>query len=357
MIAAVHLGVGLVTIPQFPDGGGSLCGHISPGGIAALGSYQPRHIGKTLVAEGCEQPRDANDAARQMSLMTGDDRGNEVLGHLRSHTVGYQTKGQRKDVGGSGIVAVKDAVGIKHMTGNLGGAPVDNEKMSIEMDGHLFMTLAPLLGFGRLVGYRGKTFHQLHHTDEISGGEQTTVGLPLRVFTVDKFQLLGRHTPIAVFVAGDDAVTLVFVGDMVHPTADAGIRLADGLRIAILMIEHVANKGKGSRPGDVIGIIVPEGGCHIGDIAIRALRLTDVAHPFGIEAFIVEKKTLTQRSSCAVAQPGLTLIALRTVNRHALVVAADAPIGVLDYPGEQGIGTGEMARTLHRVAYGIGDNG
>src|SRR5690606_19838924 len=65
----------------------------------------------------------------------------------------------------------------------------------------------------------------------------------------------------------------------------------------------------------------------------------DIFGPLGIHSFIVEQKALTQTSHGSVAQPGLTLVALRAVDRHSLVITTDTPEGIADNCVEYPVGS------------------
>ncbi len=149
---------------------------------------------------------------------------------------------------------------------------------------------------------------------------------------MNQFQFLWWYAPVAVFILGDDAVLIrIFCQDMVDPFPDGWIRIDDRLLVAKLMIEHITGERQGCRPGNIIGIIIPEGRSHIRNIAIRTLGIADIVHPLAVESLIVENETFTQRTHRTVAQPRLALVALRTVYRHTLVIAVDAPPCILQH--------------------------
>ena len=165
------------------------------------------------------------------------------------------------------------------------------------------------------------------------------------------FQLLRWHTPVRILPATDNAVLTVLLYNMLHPLFDEWITALNSLTIAILAPQHIARERQCCRPRHIVAIVVPEGWRHIGDATVRPLCLTDVTHPFGIESFIVEQKTLAQRPHGAIAQPGLALIALRTVDGHTLVIVQDTPPGVLHHLVQYRIRTLKMSRRLHLVSY------
>ena len=72
--------------------------------------------------------------------------------------------------------------------------------------------------------------------------------------------------------------------DMVDPFSDGWIRIDDRLPVAKLMVEHITGERQSCRPGDSIGIIIPESRSHIRDVAIRTLGITDIVHPLAVES-------------------------------------------------------------------------
>ena len=79
---------------------------------------------------------------------------------------------------------------------------------------------------------------------------------------------------------------------MQQPAFDIWIRLVDSLAVAELTVKHVTAERQCCRPCDIIVVVVPEGGCHIAEHPVLTLRLTDVTHPLGIKAFVVEEEAL-----------------------------------------------------------------
>ncbi|SRR5574344_330838 len=118
MIATVHLGTCLITIPQFPNGGGTILCHISPRRIGGVGSQQISDICITLIAQLTEQPGDTNDTTGDMTIALGNDVGHDILDDRLSAGIGYKSESERQQIGGSCIVTIIDTVRIKWMPRN-----------------------------------------------------------------------------------------------------------------------------------------------------------------------------------------------------------------------------------------------
>ena len=166
---------------------------------------------------------------------------------------------------------------------------------------------------------------------------------------MDEFQLLWRNAPVAVSVARDEAVLCVVRRDMLHPLLHGCVVLDDRLLVAELVVKHLAAEEEGGRPCNIVGIVVPESRSNIRNTAVLALCLADVVHPLGVEGCVVEDETLAQRALRSVAQPRLTLVALRAVYRHSLVVAAYAPVGILVNLIKHVVVAGKAANGVHLV--------
>ena len=255
-----------------------------------------------------------------------------LLDEFAAQLLGSNAEGERQEIGSRGIVAIIDAVWIKHMTRTTGSSCLVGEELLVEGFYHLASAVCPSLRFFLQTLQVGKLLCQLQTADHIGGGYQLAIGLSLRILTVNQFQLLRWYAPVAVFILGDDAVLIrIFSQDMVDPFPDGWIRIDDRLLVAKLMIEHITGERQGCRPGDIIGIVIPESRSHIRDVAIRTLGIADIVHPLAVESFIGENETFTQRPHRTVAQPRLALVALRTVYRHTLVIAVDAPPCILQH--------------------------
>ena len=172
---------------------------------------------------------------------------------------------------------------------------------------------------------------------------------------MDEIQFFRWYAPVGILPTMDDAVLRVFLNDVLHPFLDGGIALVDGLAVAILPPEHITTEGQCCGPCHIIAVVVPEGWRYVGDAAVRTLCLTDVTHPFGIETLIIKEEAFTQRSHRPVAQPRLTFVALRTVDRHSFVVVQNSPPGILHHFVQDGIRTLEMSCGLHLVSHHFRD--
>ena len=118
---------------------------------------------------------------------------------------------------------------------------------------------------------------------------------------------------------------------MRQPALHVGIELPHGLIVAVVSPEHLQRHWQGCRPGQVIAVVIPEGGGDVGDATVFALGFGNITRPFGIEVVVVEKEGLAETTARSVAEPGLALVTLRTIDGHTLVVGEDAPTGVLIY--------------------------
>ena len=188
MIAAVHTGICLVSIPKFPYRGGTVLDHISPRGIGTPGGKQPCHIGETIVAERGEEPRSSDDTSGDMTAMTHQGGGNEILDHLLTQAVGNHAEGKRKDIGGCSIVAIIDAVGIKRVSRRRRCVGAVGEEDILETGGQPLSLSLPHDSVGGMACKRGIALHQLHHPHHISRGNEAAVGLSGGVLAVNKFQ-------------------------------------------------------------------------------------------------------------------------------------------------------------------------
>ena len=168
---------------------------------------------------------------------------------------------------------------------------------------------------------------------------------------MNKFQLFWWHTPVSILTTMYDAVATIFFYDMLHPLLDKWIATLNSLRIAILSPQHIAAERQCCRPCHIVAIVVPECWGYVRNAAIRTLRLTNVTHPLGIEAFVVEQETLAQRAHRPITQPRLAFIALWTVNRHPLIVVQHTPPSIADNLVQYRIRTLKMSRCLHLISH------
>ena len=103
----------------------------------------------------------------------------------------------------------------------------------------------------------------------------------------------------------------------------------DGFPVTKLPVEHIGNREVSAGPGHVIAVIIPVSRGHIGNSARRGLRFFYILQPFGIQVPIAKQITFAQRANGMIGQPGHAFIPLRTIQRHSLVIGANAPPGIL----------------------------
>ena len=144
-------------------------------------------------------------------------------------------------------------------------------------------------------------FQKLQDANDVGGRDEAAVGLAGRVLRVYQLQLLRWHAPVSVSVLGDDAVHEIILQQVLQPPLDIGVRPVDGIAVAVLSPQHVATEGQRCRPSHIVVVVVPIGRGHVAEDAVLALRLADVAHPFVVEALVVEDEALAETSHRAVA--------------------------------------------------------
>lgn len=159
-------------------------------------------------------------------------------------------------------------------------------------------------------------------------GDGGGLGDAAGVFGVYHLGTLGRHTPVAVAVAGHYALFAVPQAHMQQPFTHSVVVVADGLDVAEAGVEHIGHGDEGAGPGHIVGVVAPVGGGDVAELAVGPLAVLKVLQPLGVEAVVVEKETLAVAARRAVASPAHTLVALRAVGWHRTVVAADTPVGV-----------------------------
>lgn len=246
MIARIHLRISLVSIPEFPDGSGSVLCHIPPRRIGALGSQEISHIRETVVAQTAKEPGDADDTAVDMFLGIDADALYYLLDEFAAQLLGSNAEGERQEIGDRGIVAIIDAVRIEYMTRTAGCSCLVGEELPVEGIHHPVSAVCPSLRFFLQVLQVGKLLCQLQTANHIGGGYQLTISFSLRILTMNQFQLLWWYAPVAVFILGDDAVLIcIFCQDMVDSFPDGWIRIDDRLLVAKLMIEHITGERQG----------------------------------------------------------------------------------------------------------------
>ena len=138
---------------------------------------------------------------------------------------------------------------------------------------------------------------------------------------------------------------------MLHPFLDGWIALVDSLAVTVLSPKHITAKRQGCCPRHIVAVVVPECWRYVRDTSVCALCLTNVTHPFCIETLVVEQERLTQRPHRPIAQPRLTLVTLRTVDRHSLIVVQNTPPGILHHFIQDSIRAFKMARSCHLVSH------
>ena len=302
------------------------------------------------------QPTDADDAAGHMSAVVGDDVLDDVLLHLLLHVVVVNhSEGERQQIGRHGVVAIEGAVGVEDMAGHGGRSAFHGQELLVEGILGQCGFVREMLGISRESLHPGEISHHQVYLIIICGGDERAVGDAGGVLAVDEFLLFGGHTPVGVFVAGHQSILLVLVFQVFQPSFHVGIELAHGLVVAVLANHHVEGHRQGGGPCHVVGIVVPESGSHIGDASVFALCLGDVACPFGVECVVVEKESLAVAAAGAVAEPWLTLIALRTVNGQSFIIGQHAPVGVMEHFLQDGVGGLEGACGGNGIGYDFCD--
>ena len=274
-----------------------------------------------------------------MSTVVADDVLDDILLHLLLHVVIVNhSESERQQVGCHGVVAVEGAVGIEDMSRHGSRSALHGQELLVEGFFGQCGFVSELLGISGESLHSGKVSHHPVDSVIVGRGYKRSVGNAGRVFTMDEFFLFGRHTPVAVFVAGHQSVLLVLVFQMLKPAFHVGVELAHGLFVAILANHHVEGHRQGGRPGHIVGIVVPERGSHIWDASVLALCFGDVAHPFGIERVVVEEECLAIAAAGAVAKPGLAFVALWTVNGQSFIVGQHTPVGIVEHLLKNGVG-------------------
>lgn len=170
---------------------------------------------------------------------------------------------------------------------------------------------------------------------------------------MNQFGSLRRNTPVCIFISlYESRLYALIVPDMRHPSIHVRIIMLYGPAVTILLIEHIGSGDEYGRPCDIVAIVVPVGRSHIRNNTVSPLCLADILQPLIVKRLIIEKETLSPASHGAIAEPRHSLIALRAVDRHSLIVVEYAPVGIL-YKGVDDIvvaGEGSVSR------HGIGNN-
>ena len=222
--------------------------------------------------------------------------------------VGHDTKGPGQEVGGDAIVTVIDRVGIedviaraRHRTGcasRLGivGLRFDVEENVVDgiaqrssaslifgfvgfeqFDGETLAIESQTLGIGAALQLLNEDVVELHHVLEdavkVARADEYAIGDAIGVLAVDEFGCLGWTAPVGILVGLHNTrhgVTML-LPEVHHPATHGGIVATDGLDVAKLSVEHVGAENEDRRPGDVVVIVVPEGGSHTGQGAVGSL--------------------------------------------------------------------------------------
>ena len=142
---------------------------------------------------------------------------------------------------------------------------------------------------------------------------------------------------------------------MTQPTFHVAVVLRHRQCITELRVHHVTGKRKSRRPRHIVRIIVPVCRSYVGDATVLTLCVADIHRPLGIERSVIEDIAFAPASHRVIAQPRLTLVALRTVHRHSFIVAADTPAGIPVNPVQCFIGAGERTDSLQIVIHHLTD--
>jgi hypothetical protein len=148
--------------------------------IGTLGSQEISHIRETVVAQTAKEPGDADDTAVDMFLGIDADALHYLLDEFAAQLQRSDAEGERQEIGGRGIVAIIDAVWIKHMTRTTGCSCLVGEELPAEGIYHPASAVCPSFRFFLQTLQVGKLLCQLQTADHISGGYQLAIGLSLR---------------------------------------------------------------------------------------------------------------------------------------------------------------------------------
>ncbi len=243
------------------------------------------------------------------------DAGDEAVEDLVAQVRRDNAEGERDQGGGLGARVVAGVSGVEEV-------PVDRIPHPVRRD-------VPPAGIVRIPGNPGEFFPLLQDFHHEAGGEQGTGGLSLRVLGMDQILRFWRHAPVPVDVPCDQPV-VHHLEHVVDPSPDGGIGAGDRCRVPVVQVEPVRNKRQAGGPCHVVIIEAPVGWGHIGNAAIRKLGLPDVIHPLAVKGGDIEEIHLAGRTGGAVPEPPHALVPLRTVHRHASVVAKDATPGGME---------------------------
>ena len=136
-----------------------------------MGGKEPCYVGKAVIAQTSEEPRDADDTTRHMPLVLDADVCDNLLHHIRLAVVGHNTQRQRQEVRRHRIITIIYRVGIEHMTRTQTCASLDGQEVFVECRRHLLADRSPI---ARLTA---PLLHQLQGADDICGGDERDVRL------------------------------------------------------------------------------------------------------------------------------------------------------------------------------------
>ena len=114
-------------------------------------------------------------------------------------------------------------------------------------------------------------------------------------------------------------------------------------QIAIPLVKHQSHVEVGARPRHVIVVKLPEIRAHIRNRPVFPLCFRYVLQPFGIQEIIVENIAFPECAGSPVPEPPESLVPLRAVGRHSMIVAPYTPGGIPVYAVDNGVGCREAA--------------
>ena len=343
MVAGVHRRIGRVSVPQLPDRRRALVDHVAPTRIGAVRRDRIGQIARSVLRQAAHQELDADQPRADMAVEFPFRLFDDVGEHFLLERVGHEALHQRNDIGRYGIVGILACLRVQELL----VIGVLDPGGQVEILGRI----------GLVTAHGGEAGHHVQQAVIETGAQQTAVRLAGGVLRVDQFLTFGRHAPVAVDVVDDQPVLHLSVADVFDPLLHRGVVALDRPHVAALVIEHVGHAEIGRRPSHVARMLVegPMSRSHIGHAARAVLHRLDVAQPLLVEQRIAEHEALADTARSTVAEPAHALVALRTVGRHAAVIAANAPIGILEHLIDRRIGSLETADRLHIVVDYLAD--
>ncbi|MPN09639.1 hypothetical protein SDC9_156930 [bioreactor metagenome] len=159
VVAAVHLRIGCVAIPQFPNGSSTVLNHVTPTRIFLVGSQQISNIGTSHFAELAHEPLHTNYAGADLPVVSGNDGRHYILCHFFYILMRNQLECQRQKIGRYRIVSVVNAVRIQRMSRYLRSSLLYRKEMLVECSLYVSCQCIELSYiFGETL-QRGKAFH------------------------------------------------------------------------------------------------------------------------------------------------------------------------------------------------------